>query len=1094
MALLKKFFYEENPTFTLLEISQRVYVFDSCFGTDQIHGTAEDNKLYINTSIANQQQNFPESSSFLVFSFREGEGGGKAQMSSLLSESNMTVVEYYPSHYAGCPLLPMHMIHHFLNSTEKWLSAGQHNLLLIHCEPGGWPAMAFMLAALLVHRKQQCTYRTLQSIYEQAPRELLLATGSLDPLASQLRYLEYASRNVGSQLPPLNKTLRLDCIILKLVPNSRPVFRVMGRDPFTDDDQAPKLLFATPGRNQHCKKADCQLVKVDIGCSVQGDVVMECVSLDNVEEREDMMFRVMFHTAFVRSKVLVLTREQIDTLWNSNKDKFPKDFRVEVVFSEMDTSTLATSTNFLVEEKKECHHPKAASGDGGSIDPAKQSMIPEPFHDAPLKSEEASLLEASLEGKSNEQQGLCVSIKVPTPSKIISPRIPQSPTPNAVQRSSISVSRYPNAAFSGLGITALLHDHASPTTDECTRSVTLSPTAPAVSSQVTNLSKLVHLSRSFDVKQSPPSSQSSVEAPKSTDKASALSTPKATDDSSSTEQSGPSISKPKKFRVPSPPPLPRFLSKVFRSPLLKFSSPPPPPPPPLSIWKASSQKTATLLKSSMPQPPPAPSAKGLTKASFGVKNVPPPAPGPPPLLSSGGKDRGLSRSRNQVQPRKASMKPYHWLKLTRVTQGSIWAEAQKSNDTSMTPEFDILELESLFSSANPISDMKSIGLKSKRRTSVLKTDKVQLIELRRAYNCEIMLTKVKIPLHELTSSVLAMDDSALDIDQVDSLVKFCPTKEEMELLKGYKGDKESLGKCEQFFLELMKVPRVESKLRVFSFKMQFSQQVSDLRRNLNVVNSAAEEACLSFSIFCYFLIYHIRSSTKFKRIMQSVLSLGNTLNQGTARGSAVGFRLDSLLKLTDTRSRNNKITLMHYLCKVLAEKLPELLDFSKDLVSLEAATKVLSLFALIQFKYLAEEMQAISKGLEKVIQELAASENDGAVSEYFCKILRAFLSYAESEVKSLASLYSNVGRNADALALYFGEDPTRCPFEQVVSTLLNFSRMLARAHEENCKRVEYEKRKAEKEAEKQRKVEINGGGDSRREPEMLHAIRSRYTR
>jgi len=33
-------------------------------------------------------------------------------------------------------------------------------------------------------------------------------------------------------------------------------------------------------------------------------------------------------------------------------------------------------------------------------------------------------------------------------------------------------------------------------------------------------------------------------------------------------------------------------------------------------------------------------------------------------------------------------------------------------------------------------------------------------------------------------------------------------------------------------------------------------------------------------------------------------------------GSAVGFKLDSLLKLTDTRATNNKMTLMHYLCKV----------------------------------------------------------------------------------------------------------------------------------------------------------------------------------
>lgn len=40
----------------------------------------------------------------------------------------------------------------------------------------------------------------------------------------------------------------------------------------------------------------------------------------------------------------------------------------------------------------------------------------------------------------------------------------------------------------------------------------------------------------------------------------------------------------------------------------------------------------------------------------------------------------------------------------------------------------------------------------------------------------------------------------------------------------------------------------------------------------------------------------------------------------------------------------------------------------------------------IQLKYLAEEMQAVSKGMEKLVQELAASENDGPVSESFCKV------------------------------------------------------------------------------------------------------------
>lgn len=33
------------------------------------------------------------------------------------------------------------------------------------------------------------------------------------------------------------------------------------------------------------------------------------------------------------------------------------------------------------------------------------------------------------------------------------------------------------------------------------------------------------------------------------------------------------------------------------------------------------------------------------------------------------------------------------------------------------------------------------------------------------------------------NAALAMDESVLDVDQVENLIKFCPTKEEMELLK-----------------------------------------------------------------------------------------------------------------------------------------------------------------------------------------------------------------------------------------------------------------------------------------------------------------------
>lgn len=393
-----------------------------------------------------------------------------------------------------------------------------------------------------------------------------------------------------------------------------------------------------------------------------------------------------------------------------------------------------------------------------------------------------------------------------------------------------------------------------------------------------------------------------------------------------------------------------------------------------------------------------------------------------------------------IPPKKTSLKPLHWVKVTRAMQGSLWADSQKQENQTRAPEIDISELETLFSAASASDGSDKAG--GRRGSKINKPDKIQLIDLRRAYNCEIMLTKIKIPLPDMMNAVLALDSSTLDIDQVENLIKYCPTKEEMETLKNYIGNTDLLGKCEKFFLELMKVPRVESKLRVFAFRITFSSQVADLRSNLNTINEAANE---------------VKESAKLRQIMQTILTLGNALNQGTARGSAVGFKLDSLLKLSDTRARNNKMTLMHYLCKLLLEKMPELLDFDKDLVHLEAASK-------IQLKSLAEEMQAVSKGLEKVEQELTASENDGVVSAGFQKALKKFLGTAEAEVRSLISLYSEVGRAADSLSQYFGEDPARCPFEQVTQILAVFCKMFKKAREENEQLADAEKRKLEKEA------------------------------
>ena len=81
----------------------------------------------------------------------------------------------------------------------------------------------------------------------------------------------------------------------------------------------------------HYLQEEGAVVKLNARCLVQGDIVIECIHMDDHLEREEMMFRVMFNTAFVQSDILVLNRDEIDVVWNA-KDQFPKDFKAEVVY------------------------------------------------------------------------------------------------------------------------------------------------------------------------------------------------------------------------------------------------------------------------------------------------------------------------------------------------------------------------------------------------------------------------------------------------------------------------------------------------------------------------------------------------------------------------------------------------------------------------------------------------------------------------------------------------------------------------------------------------------------------------------------------
>ena len=200
-------------------------------------------------------EQFPDSS-FLVFNFREGER--KSQLTDILSQYDMTVMDY-PRQYEGCPILSLEIIHHFMRSADSWITLeGHHNIVLLHCERGGWPTLAFMLAGLLIYRRLQTSeQKTLDLIHREAPRGLLPLLSPLNPMPSQVRYLQYiARRNNSQEWPPPDRALMLDCLILRVVPSfdtdggCRPLIRVYGLDPQDKGARTTHMLFSMDKRSK----------------------------------------------------------------------------------------------------------------------------------------------------------------------------------------------------------------------------------------------------------------------------------------------------------------------------------------------------------------------------------------------------------------------------------------------------------------------------------------------------------------------------------------------------------------------------------------------------------------------------------------------------------------------------------------------------------------------------------------------------------------------------------------------------------------------------------------------------------------------------
>lgn len=397
-------------------------------------------------------------------------------------------------------------------------------------------------------------------------------------------------------------------------------------------------------------------------------------------------------------------------------------------------------------------------------------------------------------------------------------------------------------------------------------------------------------------------------------------------------------------------------------------------------------------------PPPPPCLPNMTPPP------PPPVPGPPPPPSALHPPASLAPPRpvqikNVPQPSNP-LKSFNWSKLpdTKVN-GTIWTEL---DDTKLYTAMELESIDRLFCAYQKNGVANDGSIEDLRQLGKGKTKILSVIDGRRAQNCTILLSKLKMSDEDISKVIMSMDSrDQLPLDMVEQLLKFTPSSEEAALLEEHSEEIDNLARADRFLYEISKIPHYEQRLRSLHYKKRFNVWVSEIEPRVRAVMEASRE---------------VSRSRRLRRLLEVVLALGNYMNRG-ARGNATGFRLASLNRLADTKSSACKgTTLLHYLVEILEKKFKDILKLEEDIPHVKEAAKV-------SLGELEKDMAQLRNNLKEVERELEFHRVQPVVQgDRFLPVMKEFLTAATCRFSELEDLFQDMKTRFDRAVRLFGED------------------------------------------------------------------------
>uniref|UniRef100_A0A8D3DA69 Disheveled-associated activator of morphogenesis 1 n=1 Tax=Scophthalmus maximus TaxID=52904 RepID=A0A8D3DA69_SCOMX len=411
---------------------------------------------------------------------------------------------------------------------------------------------------------------------------------------------------------------------------------------------------------------------------------------------------------------------------------------------------------------------------------------------------------------------------------------------------------------------------------------------------------------------------------------------------------------------------------------------------------------------------------------------------------------------------------------TNKLEGTVWMDV---DDGKVFKILDLEDLEKTFSAyQRQQKEAEDDTLSSK------KVKELSVIDGRRAQNCNILLSRLKLSNEEMKRAILTMDEQEdLPKDMLEQLLKFVPEKSDVDLLEEHKHELDRMAKPDRFLYEMSRINHYQQRLQSLYIKKKFAERIAEIKPKVEALTKASKE---------------ILHSKNLKQLLEVVLAFGNYMNKGQ-RGNAYGFKVSSLNKIADTKSSIDKnITLLHYLITILEKKYPKVLRFQDDLQSISEAAKV-------NMTELEKDIGNLRSGLKSVESELEyQKKRPQELGDKFVSVVSQFITVASFSFSDVEDSLTEAKELFLRAVKHFGEDASKMQPDEFFGIFDQFLQSFIEAQQENeniRKRKEEEERRAKMEAQlkeqrekerRARKAKANGEDDGGEFDDLVSALRS----